>query len=495
MILKNSIYTLVPLSLLVSCSTQHQKQEMTIPNILLIVSEDNGPELSCYGDKNVKTPNIDKLADEGIRFNNAYITHAVCSASRASILTGLYPHQNGQIALATHGYSMFKEFPNIPSILKNSGYRTGIIGKLHVNPKVAFPFDFKWNDPSKISFNHRDIKTIAEKANEFITSSDVPFFLMLNYADAHFPLLTQSYGLPEDTLVADDVEMLPFIGINSDRILIGVANYYNCLKRLDTGVGMLMEKLQRSRKDENTMIIYIGDHGAQFSRGKATCYEGGTKIPFIINWKGVVKKGIVLDDLTSTIDILPTILEAAGIENNFDLPGHSLLGKNPETREFLVTERTAFSSGSFYPQRTIRNERYKLIYNLIHNKTNPVAGNYRNQLNSFFMYGTSQKEINEASKYIQEAYKIWENPPEFELYDLQSDPYEFNNLSEDSTYIKIKFQLIEALEKWQIETNDQLRFPEKLRLLEEEHKFVFDNFINHKYPTDSTWKYLRYLNF
>ena len=112
------------------------------PNILLIVSEDNGPEVGCYGDPYARTPNIDRLAEEGILFRNAYVPQAGCSQSRASFLTGLYPHQHGQIGLATWGFRLYHDStPNLPRILKKTGYRTGLIGKLHINPASAFPFD------------------------------------------------------------------------------------------------------------------------------------------------------------------------------------------------------------------------------------------------------------------------------------------------------------------------------------------------------------------
>ncbi|MEN8716103.1 MAG: sulfatase-like hydrolase/transferase, partial [Verrucomicrobiales bacterium] len=114
------------------------------PNILLIVSEDNGPELGCYGEPSVQTPVLDELAAEGIRFDRAYVPQAGCSQSRAALLTGLYPHQNGQIGLATWKFRMYDDkTPNLVRCLKGAGYRTGIIGKLHINPESAFPFDFK----------------------------------------------------------------------------------------------------------------------------------------------------------------------------------------------------------------------------------------------------------------------------------------------------------------------------------------------------------------
>ena len=114
------------------------------PNILLIVSEDNGPELGCYGDPFAQTPQLDRLAETGVRFERAFVPYSVCSPSRAVFLTGLYPHQNGQIGLATHKFAMYEDdTPNVVTWLKAAGYRTGLIGKLHVNPEIAFPFDYR----------------------------------------------------------------------------------------------------------------------------------------------------------------------------------------------------------------------------------------------------------------------------------------------------------------------------------------------------------------
>lgn len=112
---------------------QHENR----PNILLIVSEDNGQELSCYSDPNIETPHLDSIATEGILFENAYVTQAVCSHSRSSILTGLYPHQNGQLGLSTHKYSMYKKWETTYSVFQNAGYYTGLIGKTHINPESA----------------------------------------------------------------------------------------------------------------------------------------------------------------------------------------------------------------------------------------------------------------------------------------------------------------------------------------------------------------------
>ncbi len=156
--------------------------ESSRPNILLITSEDNGPELGCYGDPYAKTPHLDALAREGIRFDRAFVTQAGCSQSRASILTGLYPHQNGQIGLATWKFRMYRDdTPNMVRSLKGVGYRTGIIGKVHVNPATAFPFDSKALPSS--NFARKKLARYGEQASRFFHASDQPFFLMIHYPD------------------------------------------------------------------------------------------------------------------------------------------------------------------------------------------------------------------------------------------------------------------------------------------------------------------------
>ncbi|SVE32385.1 uncharacterized protein METZ01_LOCUS485239, partial [marine metagenome] len=184
------------------------------PNILLIVSEDNGPEMSCYGEPFVKTPVLDKLAAEGVRFDRAYVPQAGCSQSRAAYLTGLYPHQNGQIGLATWKFRMYREdTPNMVTSLKKAGYRTGIIGKLHVNPASAFPFGFKAIPES--NFSRKKLSRYAEEAGRFFKEAKKPFFLSINYPDAHRPFIKSKQGLPADPLPADQVKTMAYIGLES----------------------------------------------------------------------------------------------------------------------------------------------------------------------------------------------------------------------------------------------------------------------------------------
>lgn len=446
-----------------------------LPNILLIVSEDNGPELGCYGDKYVKTPVLDNLARQGILFQNAYVPQAGCSQSRAAFLTGLYPHQNGQIGLATWKFGLYMDnTPNIVTYLKSAGYRTGIIGKLHVNPASAFPFDFKAIPSS--NFSRKNLSDYAARAEEFIGRSKTPFFLSVNYPDPHRPFTRQVDGLPADPLSAEDVEPLPYFGVDSPDLREQTANYYNCMNRLDSLIGDLLEKLNASGKANNTLVIYLGDHGADLLRGKRTSYEGGVRIPLIIKWPGKIDMSRISHHLVSSLDILPTVLQATGNSIPNHLEGQSLIPlfrhnlPHNQWREFLFTEFHTHSAHNYFPQRTVRDQRFKLIHNLLPNEVNP---GYAFTLNRFF--SELRSVIEAAPKPVKSAYKLMEKPPEFELYDLHHDPYEFNNLAGHADYAGILKSLTSRLYNWRIRTSDPMLNPLNIRNLQTEINNCFQD--------------------
>ncbi|SIQ99502.1 sulfatase family protein [Maribacter ulvicola] len=482
---------------LLGCNSS-KKLETNSPNILLIVSEDNGPDLGCYGVKEVSTPNLDNLAQEGVLFERAFVPYSVCSPSRAVIFTGLYPHQNGHIGLATHKFTMYNNIKTLPKYLNEAGYSTGIIGKLHVNPEKEFPFDF--NAIPGSNFGKKNLKKYAEEASNFIKGSDKPFFLMVNYPDAHFPLQKQVEGMPKNPMDGADLEgSLPFVGADSERIREYTANYYNSMNRLDESVGMLLNELQGSGKADNTIIIYLGDHGAQFSRGKCSNYEAGLRIPLIIKDPTVKGKGVRQNELVNSIDLLPTFLDIAQVHSPKTLPGKSLLplleGAHMKNfREYVFAGGNGSTSLLYYPRRSVRGDRYKLILNMLHGKENPHYAFYETHVNGHFDAGTEEAEINNASTEVINAYKIWKNPPKYELYDLQNDPYEFNNLSEDMVYQGILGRMIAALETWQAETNDPLADPIKFARFNKEIDSINKHFPNHSYSKnkDFKWSYPEY---
>lgn len=445
------------------------------PNVLLIVSEDNGPELGCYGDPYALTPNLDQLASQGVRFNRAFVPQAGCSQSRASFLTGLYPHQHGQIGLATWGFRLYREdTPNIPRSLKAAGYRTGIIGKLHINPESAFPFDFQ--EIPGANFNRNQLADYARHAASFISAAETPFFLSVNLPDAHDPWLRKVDGVPKSPQTGAEVKAMPYMGIDPPAMREMVADYYNSLARLDACVGDLLAALEESGKASNTIVIYIGDHGADFLRGKRTSYEGGLRIPMVIRWPG--KAGPqVREELVSTIDLMPTVLAACGAAPVADLPGlalQPLLANEPVPwRAHLFAEyHTHAAASNYHPQRSVRTQRFKLIENLLPDTLNPdYADTIRKLETAAKKHGETDcddyipKAVAAASPDVRTAYAVMEKPPRYELYDLQADPHEFHNLAADPARAATLTELQTQLTAWREQTTDPLLDPQNLTRL------------------------------
>ena len=461
------------------------------PNILMIVSEDNGPELGCYGNKFVSTPHLDRLASEGVRFDRAFVPQAGCSQSRAAFLTGLFPHQNGQIGLATWRFRMFRpDTPNIIKWLKESGYRTGIIGKLHVNPESAFPFDF--HKIPDANFGRKGLERYAKFAAEFFTQDDRPFFLSVNYPDAHIPFLKRVDGLPNEPLTADQVQPLPHLGLNTNIVRGRTADYLNCMSRLDHLVGDLLERLRAAGHAEDTMVVYFGDHGSDTLRAKRTCYEAGLRIPLIIRWPGKVKPGEVRAELVSTLDLVPTYLQAAGLPAVESLPGRSLLPllsePNTKWRDCLFTEYHTHSSHNYHPSRAVRDDRFKLIRSLL-------PGEYAPDLDRVLLrnYGLQgyKEALAEAPPAVLKAFALTSCPPEYQLYDLQDDPYEFHNLADDPAYAKIKNRLSQRLDTWRHDSQDPFLDPQLVTQLRDE---IAATKKNDEYIRPKKWSFYEYVN-
>ncbi len=434
-------------------------------NILLITADDLGVQLSCYGDPIAQTPHIDQLAQQSVQYQTAYVSQASCSPSRSTMFTGLYPHGNGHYGLANAnvGFQVHPELHDqlLPNMLKQAGYRTGITGKLHVNPEKQFQFDIR----TKGGFGGRQIKRQVRDAREFITQSkDQPWFLMFNLFDPHvarerkpgggqgpqyFP--DQVEGLPKKVLTADDVPAWPWQQIDSPEQRTKIAGYYNCVHRIDAAIGMLMQVLHETNQWDKTLIIFLGDHGPPFARGKTTCYEAGLRVPFLVRWPGVSQPHIS-QRLVGSIDIYPTVLEAAGVKLPKRLHGRSLRPvltgtSSVDWRSTLVAEFHYHGASPFFPRRAITDGRYKLIRNLSAGKSSPSATVDGDRAPAL----AKQLALDHPAR---KAMERLHNPPEWELYDLNEDPIEFTNLSSDPTYSEQKERLKIALAQWQTQTDD-----------------------------------------
>jgi N-sulfoglucosamine sulfohydrolase len=439
------------------------------------------PNLAVTGMHYAKTPNLNRLASEGLRFERAFVPQAGCSQSRASFLTGLYPHQHGQIGLATWGFRLYRDdTSNLPRSLKESGYRTGIIGKLHINPESAFPFDF--HEIKSSNFARKDLFEYSHHAAAFINANDQPFFLSVNYPDAHDIWLRQVNGLPAKPQSADQVKAMSYMGIDPPGMREMVADYYNCISRLDSLVGDLLDELAKSGKAENTIVVYLGDHGADMLRGKRTCYEGGLRIPLLIRWPGKITPQ-VRHELVSTIDLMPTLLAAAGARSPQGLPGKDLQplfspGKAEWRSHYFAEYHTHAAAPNYFPQRSVRTERYKLIENLLPGEVHPDFDNTISKLEK----EAKRRDIAggldlpsviaQAAPEVRAAYARMRVPPQYELYDLQADPYEFTNLADVPEHANVLQGLKDALKQWREETQDPLLVPGNLQRLSTEVRSI-----------------------
>lgn len=453
-------------------SNASQASRRSRPNILLIIADDLGQQCGCYGDRIARTPNIDRLASQGVLFENAYVTTSICSPSRASMFTGLFPQQHGLLGMAQWGYRVLEGSPLLPNLLKQEGYRTGIIGKTHMISLVPWQWDYQKAPADEAGRAQlRDSRGFAHRTQEFLSQNrQDPFFLSVNFVDPHTPHSNYRIsGLPEKLYTKHEVTPLPFMGDWDTHMLReSVAGYYNNVSRLDTGVGLVLETLERSGHSENTIIVFLGDHGPGFHRAKQSSYEAGVKVPLIVRWPGHSKAGLRRKELVSTIDMLPTALSVAGARNPEGLTGRPLdeliEGNRVKWRETILTEYHSNQCADFYPRRTIRDERYKLILNLLHQRPCPA----RRYMQAYDWYLVPDYEALKGTP-TYKAFQTFEHPPEVELYDLDMDPHEYNNLGEHSEYKETRERLLTNLRTWRERTHDRYLDPAYLRRMIEYH--------------------------
>ena len=417
-------------------------------NVVLIIADDLGMQLGCYGDTVCKTPNLDALAKRGVRFTRAYSTVASCSPSRASIFTGLYTHQNGQYGLqhAAHKQECHPWVQGLPNLLRTAGYWTGLIGKFHTGPDSSF----QWNR-LMTKTKGRDPQSFAQHARDFIRDSDKkPFFLVVGFQDPHRPFS----GDPDVKYDPKKVN-LPYFLPDAAETRKDWAEYLHSISRMDRGVGLIIEELRAAGVLDDTLILFISDNGPPFPGAKTTLYASGIHLPLIMAGAGV-PTGRTTGALASYIDLAPTILDVAGAKTpsykQTKLFGKSLLpiarGDDTKGRDAVFASHQFHEITMYYPMRTIVTEKYKLIVNLDHQKTYPFASD---------LWGSPSWQYirtNKVTMMGQRSVDAYLHRPKEELYDLSSDPNELKNLAADPGHAKTLVDLRERLRAWQVETND-----------------------------------------
>jgi arabinogalactan endo-1,4-beta-galactosidase/arylsulfatase A-like enzyme len=446
-------------------------------NVLLIFAEDLGLQIGPYGESQIPTPGLDRLASEGITFENAYCTSATCSSSRASLFSGQYPHQTGHLGLADYGYSLRPGTRVFPALLKGAGYQTGISYKIHVSPEPDLKRHFdKHHDTERITktdqTDEKDWKAHLRYFREFLSERDPakPFYYQAQTHDAHEPFSRgRFHSAPEldgyRTVKPGEIRPLDSFGNDikrTDWLNRDLAEYYNSIQRVDALVAGLYEILNEKGLLENTVVLFSSDHGPSFGRGKLSVHELGVKVPLIARWPG--KRGATplrVDSLVSLVDLAPTFMEIAGVAPVPEFAGQSLAGqmcgepRPADWRTRLVTEYHSHTTVDWWPMRSIRDERYKLIVNLL---AGTDSGNYILEGGRVQGEGDSadlNAGLGSGAESISHAiYTRMKQPPRYELYDIARDPGETVNLADDARHRPVVDRLIEELRKWQEQTHD-----------------------------------------
>ena len=420
-------------------------------NILLLVADDLGLDLGCYGNPKVKTPNLDALAKSGVRFTHAFASTASCSASRAVLYTGMYTHANGQFGHAhqPHNFHTHAAVRSLPRVLRDAGYHTGIIGKLHVQPASVYPFELE-------AGGGRNGVEMAARAGQFFRESgDKPFLLVVGYTDPHraakgFGNEKPYKGVPEVKYDPKDVQV-PYFLPDQPEVRREVADYYQAVSRLDYNVGQMLDTLRKSGMAENTLVFFLSDNGIPFPGAKTTQYDPGLHLPLLVSSPTQKQRGLINPAMVQWVDIMPTILDWAGVQPPA-LQGRSFLpileAAKPSGWDVVYGSHVFHEITNYYPMRTIRTRTHKFILNLAAPLPFPFASDLHGSATwqGVLQRGDGQMGLRRVDNYLQR--------PREELYDLERDPQELKNLASEKAAAEVLADLRVRLRTWQKQTRD-----------------------------------------
>lgn len=419
------IFSILCFSILVGCSSEKKADEK--PNIVWIMLEDWGYQLSCYGEPGVNTPNVDRVAANGMRFTNSFCTAPVCSPSRSAMITGFHQNYIKANQHRTNG-SGFERKPlpysikPITHLLEEAGYFTCFM------------------QTRKTDFNFTLDKPVYQGEDWSERKDGQPFFAQLTFPGTH-----RRWKRDEQNPIDIKEVRLPPYYPQTDLARRDWANGLEAMQNVDRQVGEVLKRLEDEGLAENTVVFIIGDNGRCMPRGKQFLYDGGIQVPMIVRWPGKIDPGKINDDLVSTIDISSTILDLAGVEPGYSLHGLNLFNGETDDREYVFAARDKMDS-THDAMRAIRSRKFKLIHNLMPERAYCQYNNYKERsypvlalLNVMHMKGQLTPE---------QARFMADSKPEFELYDLENDPWELNNLADDPEYDSIKLVLLAELNNW-----------------------------------------------
>ena len=436
---------LVPLlfllfSLALLSNTCHAGDKTKKPNFIIIIADDvSWNDLGCYGHPHIRTPNLDKMAKDGMKFTHAFLTTSSCSPSRCSIMTGRYPHSTGAGELhqpLPADQVMFSE------LLRRAGYYCASAGKWHLGNPAMKQFDLVVG--GRPSGCENWVKVLKERPK------NRPFFMWFAAIDAHRPYSKNIIKKPH---TKKDVIVPPFLPDNDDT-REDLALYYDEVTRLDEYIGQVFAELERQGVADNTVVIFLGDNGRPFPRCKTTLYDSGIRTPFLVRWPDGIKGGSVCNSLVSSVDIAPTFVELAGAKESKTFQGVSFakLLKDPKLR----TRGHIFAEHNWHDfqahERAVRSERYLYIKNAFPKLPGtPPADAVRSQTYQEMVALFAKGKLPKA----QQGTFLKPRPAE-ELYDLKTDPHCLKNLVGDKSDHPELTSLRVALEHWRRVTNDRV---------------------------------------
>jgi len=413
------------------------------PDIVLFVADDHGVlDSGVYGSPDARTPNIDALASQGMRFTHAFAESPLCSPSRCVIQTGLSPFRNGGHKF---GDPIRLDIRTMPEYFAELGYFTAHFGKFHHGPRNRFPYD-QINGDENLA---------AAFLNEY--DQDQPLLLVVCTHPPHTP------WVDNDGYDPDAID-LPETFIDTPETRIDRTEYLSDVSLMDSILGSVLQTLEATGRDD-ALFIYTSDQGANWPFAKWCCYDAGLQVPLIARWPDRVEEGAVSDAMVMLSDLLPTMIEAAGGAEAEGLDGRSFLDvaldRKEEHRSVVFGSHTGNDNGgpgiaNHCPTRTIRTERYRLIQNLDHEQTffTHIVGckdgpHYLPFWDSWVaMAETDPGAANIVNRYLH-------RPPE-ELYDLDADPLEQNNLIGSPELAEVEASLRLQLHEWRREQGDPI---------------------------------------
>jgi len=438
--MKNIFYILFLSSFIISCNNNNEK-----PNLIFFLADDcTNWDIACYGSVDSKTPNIDKLEQQGMKFNRCYQAAPMCSPTRHNLFTSLYPVKTG--AYPNHTFAK-EGTKSMVQYLKPLGYRVAQAGKRHISPKEVFPFEYLGNDKNP-DFNK------VEDFLKDVKSSKVPFALFLCSHEPHEP---SDKGDPSQ-YDAEEITLPPNY-VDTKETREAFCRYLAEINYLDGQVGQALELLEKYDFNENTLFVFASEQGNSFPFAKWTLYEAGVKSALIARMPNLIKAATESEAIVEYSDILPTFIDLAGGEVPSELDGESLVplfkGKRKKGKEYsysLHTTRGIVNGSEYFGIRSIVNENFRYIWNLTPEVEFKNIENNGNRIHAWYRSWVEAAETDETAKNLVRKYSY---RPKEELYNIKNDKWCLVNLADNEEYAEVIKELRQELLKWMDECGDE----------------------------------------